>query len=170
MKKPTRLAPETFQTMDERILILGIGSPHGDDRAGWAAIDLLSELLPKPTSLRKAIVPHEILDWLEPDVQTHVIDAACSGEPSVGRYEFFCNGTDLQSTHVSMPALRSQTTHQLDLMSTLQLAAVLQRLPRQFVLWTIPVLSVNRNAELQSVTCSLVEDCVLRIRSELYCA
>lgn len=43
-----------------RVAIIGIGSPHGDDQFGWAVVDELTHLFPNPTRER-GINPRSIL-------------------------------------------------------------------------------------------------------------
>lgn len=65
-----------------RTLVVGLGSFHGDDRAGWNVIDRL-ERLPLPgIELRKAMIPLDILDWIDTHCSLHLIDAcACADSP-----------------------------------------------------------------------------------------
>jgi hydrogenase maturation protease len=164
-------------------LILGIGSPHGDDRAGWAVIEHLEQQTVKPCAaslqLRKAAVPHDILDWLDRDTKTHIIDACSSVDASVCRYEIIQDevgelcifSTDAQGRtkiNVAFDGLRSGSSHQFDLLSTLQLAAALRNLPLAMVLWTIPIVQADKNADLNVTTRGHVADCAIRIRRELF--
>ena len=53
-------------------VVVGIGSPHGQDVAGWEVIDALERWLRSAgggqslarVSIQKAVVPHDVLDWL----------------------------------------------------------------------------------------------------------
>ncbi|XZE56809.1 hypothetical protein SH139x_002943 [Planctomycetaceae bacterium SH139] len=68
------------------IMIAGVGSPQGDDQAGWMVIDALRRaeqpVLNKPYSPRKrplslhhVVVPHDLLDFITQSSTLHVIDA-----------------------------------------------------------------------------------------------
>jgi Ni,Fe-hydrogenase maturation factor len=61
----------------DMILIVGVGSAHGDDQAGWLVADELARRLPDGSfiSVRKASVPLDFLDWLENIKVLHLIDA-----------------------------------------------------------------------------------------------
>jgi Ni,Fe-hydrogenase maturation factor len=162
-------------------LVIGIGSPHGDDRAGWEVVGQLEELCKEQCDasvvLRKAAVPHDILDWLNRDTPTHIIDASSTVDSTVRRYEVFQVGglcfssTDSEDStkiNVATDRLRSSSSHQFDLLSTLQLAAVLGNLPPRIVLWTIPIVTTEKNADLNVATIGHVADCATRISRELF--
>ena len=163
-------------------LIIGIGSPHGDDRVGWEVIEQLQKQCPEQCAaslmLRKASVPHDILDWLCRDTKTHIIDACSTIEAGVCRYEVFraevdgscislANSQAPTKINVTFESLRSGSSHQLDLLTTLQLAAALGSLPLRLVLWTIPIVTTEKNADLNAATIGYVADCATRIRLEL---
>ncbi len=167
----------------DAILIIGIGSHHGDDRVGWEVVEQLEKQSVRQCDaslmLRKASVPHDILDWLHRDTKTHIIDACCTSDPSVNRHEILQNqkgGLCISSTDfreptkiiVAFDSLRSGSSHQFDLVSTLQLAAALGSLPRQLVLWTIPIVTTEKNADLNAATIGRVADCATRIGWELF--
>ena len=61
----------------DKILIVGVGSAHGDDQAGWLVADELTRRIPdgRFISVRKASVPLDFLDWLENVKVLHLIDA-----------------------------------------------------------------------------------------------
>ena len=46
-------------------LVVAIGSPHGDDRAGWTAIELLQSRNLDNVELRQAKVPHDLVNWID---------------------------------------------------------------------------------------------------------
>lgn len=68
------------------ITIVGVGSPQGDDQAGWMVIDLLRKAEQTalcnpystrqcPVSLHHVAVPHDLLDFISQSSTLHVIDA-----------------------------------------------------------------------------------------------
>jgi hypothetical protein len=175
------------------VLICGIGSPHGNDAAGWLAIDALK--LPAVTGriqhdvfYCKAAVPHKMLDWLDGTgvhgIETHeiaalhIIDAAITGEQHVRQLKLQLteeyqirlwdeSGTPLASTSELLAKLQSRSTHQLDIFSVLQLAGVLGKLPDQIYLWLIPVLeSATSPGQLVTVY-SAIAECAERIHKAL---
>ena len=61
-----------------RTLVAGIGSPHGDDQAGWLVADRLTrELHRDDVAVRKATSPTELLNWLDGTERLIVCDACC---------------------------------------------------------------------------------------------
>lgn len=164
-----------------RAVVIGVGSPHGDDRAGWEVIEgLQAESLPW-VELLKAAVPHDILDWLQPVGRLRIVDA-CQSSEGLGCYrvvadeqgalqifgmeseqkmpqEMLVAGTALQ--------LRSGSTHQLDLWSVLQLAGALRCLPPDIQLWTIPVNCTDRCAPVGATTAAYVAQCVAQLKRQL---
>lgn len=132
-------------------LVIGVGSPHGDDCAGWEVVERLRalDLSCSPDRFHKAAVPHDALDWFDPQSTTHVVDAMASQSDRLLRFELTRNAQgelqtlltdqDDRRQTVDFPALRSHSTHQFDLRSVLELAAALNRLPHRIVLWAIPI-------------------------------
>ncbi len=172
--------------------VVGIGSFHGDDRAGWEVIDRLSMRLSglSHVALRKAAVPHDVLDWLNPQLRLHLVDACAADVPGVQRLEVlgtnaghtFCgqassedgDATQGQAWKLNdfqllrrLATLRSRSTHQFDLLSTLELASAIGSLPTRFTLWTIAIDSAQQNAELGNAARNRVVQCVERIEREL---
>jgi hydrogenase maturation protease len=181
------------------IVVIGIGSPHGDDRAGWEVVDRLSiarnepEALAEPhrkqsasasgsdskvVVLHKASVPHDILDWFDVQSPTHIIDASCDPLSEVrcfaitqsisGRLKLNkVDSIETASTSLSSESLRSSSTHQLDLISTLELSATLGTLPRELFLWTVSVTSVVKNGKISHETQMRIDRCVAAIAKEI---
>lgn len=173
---------ERFTKSCDLCLVIGIGSPHGDDRAGWEVIERLEELdleqFEKPILLRKAAVPHDLFDWLHRDTQTHIIDACRSTAANVQRHEIdqddsgglhLTSAASKTSTNIgaAFEILQSGSSHQFDLLSTLQLAAALGNLPPRIILWTIPMVTPAKRDGLSAATLGHVVDCAARIRREL---
>jgi len=163
-----------------RCLVVGIGSPHGDDQAGWRVIDLLHESVPEHCRLSRAKVPHELLDELGDVRLMHVVDAFAGTreKTALRRYELGCDpegsgqlafasadsgGADLAVDH----CLRSGTTHHIDLISVMQLAQTLRTLPPRVVLWAIPGRHFHPTTELDPSCETEVRRCAERIRCEL---
>jgi hydrogenase maturation protease len=129
-----------------KTLIVGIGSPHGDDVAGWKVAELLADELAGPDiCIKQATSPLQILHWMEwrSELQqksseqgilanpTTILCDACRGfgEPGeINRWTW----PDSELVNVSWSG-----THDFSLTATLQLAERLNRLPPQVVIWTI---------------------------------
>lgn len=61
---------------DAGTLLVGLGSPHGDDRIGWLVIERLRSMPLDGITLRQARSPLDLLDWLEGIERLVVCDAA----------------------------------------------------------------------------------------------
>ena len=143
-----------------RTLVVGIGSSHGDDQAGWKVIEQLERLQLPGIELRQATVPHDIVDWLGGNIALHIIDGCLSNDglnPSddlphqrfemladakgqASRLRFMDSRQQLSATAIDQRpnSLRSAGSHQIDVFTVLELAACLKRLPKHVLLWVIP--------------------------------
>lgn len=129
-------------------LIVGLGSPHGDDQVGWAAVDRLRPRLPGGMSAHKVRDGLELLDCLKGHDLAVVIDAAApAGRPGLVRsFNWPC---------VELTQCALWSTHGLGLVEALQLAEVMGQLPRHVSIYTIegrdtsPVASLSDEVERQ---------------------
>src|SRR5262249_29959088 len=68
-------------------LVIGLGSPHGDDQLGWVAVDRLRALLPAATPVVKATGGLALLETLAGQEEVLIIDAAApAGCPGAIRW------------------------------------------------------------------------------------
>ena len=127
-----------------RILLVGIGSPHGDDQAGWLVVSEWQrrlachpedDLSPRHRGLetlvcRLAKSPSDLLDWLE--AVSHLIVCDCCESPTqLGEVRLWHWPAD------RFLRTRSASSHQLGLSEVLDLATNLNRLPQRVEIWTI---------------------------------
>lgn len=110
-------------------LIAGIGSPFGDDRAGWIAAAQLEEKV-LPASIIALRSPAELLDRLDGIQCLHVIDACQSGQAPGSIFRFEWPAPELN-------AIAFNGTHDMCLTAALRLAETLQLLPPRVVVWGI---------------------------------
>ena len=115
-------------------LIIGVGSHHGDDQAGWLVIDSLSDNCRDAVELRKVAVPHQLLDWSSTDRLVHVIDAVL-GTP--GTWNRLTIEPSKITEQCVAPKVMSSSSHQFGLVDTIRLGATMGRLPANLCLWTI---------------------------------
>lgn len=114
-----------------RTLVAGIGSPHGDDQAGWQVIrELRDSHLATDVEFRITRSPADLLDWLEDRHNVIIIDA-CQGLGQPGEWR-----------RLDWPASELATcltagTHDFSLPAALTLATQLNRLPSQVEIWMI---------------------------------
>ncbi len=154
-----------------------------DDRAGWEVIDRLAGIDfsnggYREVFLRKASVPYDLLDWLDVHSPTHIIDASCDKEPSLRRFAVSQNDAGKlkisaigplgnSNSQIVFDSLRSNSTHQIGLLSTLELVAALRGLPRQLCIWTVSIASVEENCAVGTETQERIDECVKILAEEL---
>lgn len=115
-----------------KTLVVGIGSPHGDDQAGWQVADRLAaiEVAQCRARVRKARSPTDLLDWLDV-VERLIVCDACHGLGLIGQLRRW----EWPSRELSDVAWSG--THDLPLPAVLQLASKLGCLPKHVVVWGV---------------------------------
>jgi hydrogenase maturation protease len=147
-------------TTRSTVLLVGLGSPHGDDRAGWQAAAALASPPVGGLCVRTAVAPIEILDWLDGQRRLVVCDAAVG----TGRAGELARWTWPDQR---LAAVGFRGTHDLSLVTVLELAGRLGRLPPEVVVWTIEAQSVEPAAALSPAVESALPTLVARLRGEL---
>jgi len=128
--------------------IIGVGSPFGDDRLGWVAVETLQDSAAL-AALGGGRISFSILDrpgtlllahWHEAD-NVLVVDAVRSGAPP---------GTRHRPEPSDLSAFKSVSSHGFGLASALELARALNDLPPHLVIYGIEI-------DPSSAGCSLSE-------------
>lgn len=158
--------------MPPQPLFVGIGSPNGDDRIGWAVAHELSRLaasasaldssktIPLIPAIRKAANPADLLDWLD-DIGRLVVCDACRGNGPPGRVSrWVWPQLPVELTHPS-------GTHQLSLAGVLELASVLGRLPGETVIWGIHIESQEQRLGLSHAVATALPAMVAHVWEDL---
>lgn len=114
----------------DRVLCVGVGSPQGNDRAGWLVIDALAANCPGGLRLLKAGQPVDLLDWIEGVSRLWLVDA-CQGWGKPGDWSCWRWPAE------ELPAELSGGTHDLGVSAVLEWARALGRLPGEVRLWGI---------------------------------
>ena len=151
-------------------LVVGVGSPHGDDQAGWHVAKQLQKLL-KPTDaahvvFRFASSPIEALHWLG-DVQRLI---ACDAFRRRGGH---ASGAEPQRWRWPLPPEVEHTqwsgTHDVTLPMMLQLGETLELLPPSVIVWGIPMENAPEPmAKLAAVVEERCRTAAKQIASELF--
>lgn len=143
-----------------RTLIVGIGSSHGDDQAGWqVAQRLANDIRDDQVAVRQAASPDRLLDWLD-GVEHLVVCDACRGSGAVG---------EVKRWRWPLPENERtpwSSTHGLTLPAVLQLIEQLGRLPPHVVIWTVEAgasgamdtMSPEVEAALPKLVSAIVDD------------
>jgi len=155
-------------------LFVGVGSPHGDDRAGWLVADALSDIAGTRVStqtvgtltrrghvaIHKISVPADLFDWLDDAARLVVCDAVCGGGPAGTLYRW-------PWPDVRIGQWRSAGSHDLGLRDVLEMAGQLGRLPSEVIVWGIEAGRVVPDAGVSPEVQQALPDLVQRIWSEL---
>lgn len=124
----------------KRTLFVGLGSPHGDDQAGWLVAAQLEALL-RPLSMANVVIryassPIESLHWLDDCERLIACDA----------YRFGGNGIDSHNKESicwtwpfpsDVERADWSGTHDMSFPATLQLGQSLGMLPEAIALWGV---------------------------------
>ncbi|MFM9959610.1 MAG: hydrogenase maturation protease [Planctomycetaceae bacterium] len=140
-------------------LLVGLGSPHGDDQAGWlVASELQRRLSGQPDLLacRLAKSPSDLLDWLD-DVTHLIVCDSCESPTQLGELRLWHWPAD------RFVRTRSSSSHQLGLPDVLDLAKNLGRLPPRVEIWTIGGSSFSPETEPSPLVKSACQQLALHL-------
>lgn len=112
------------------LCFVGIGSPHGDDRAGWQVAARLQERNLAGWDVHVAASPIDLLDWVRPDRPLWVADA-CRGDRGARVWQEWRWPTE------ELSVTWGGGTHDFSLPGVLTLGQRLGRLPADVRLWGI---------------------------------
>ncbi|MFH5804320.1 hydrogenase maturation protease [Alienimonas sp. DA493] len=140
-------------------LAIGLGSAHGDDRAGWLLVERLAERVPG-LAVQQARHPLNLLDWLDGVERLILCDAAePAGRPGRVR-RFVWPAPELAER-------RTRDTHGVSLPAVLALAAEMQTLPAQVEIWTVEASRCEPTADPSPPVVAAVAAAAERIRRSL---
>ena len=112
------------------VCFVGIGSPHGDDVAGWLVAEGLRQRQLPGWEVHSAATPIDLLDWVRPDCPLWVADACRGDHGATGWQVWAWPGADHE-------VIWGGGTHDFSLPAVLTLAQRLGRLPADVRLWGI---------------------------------
>lgn len=155
-----------------RVLVVGIGSSHGDDQAGWQVIRQLKEWLltdsnarPAPGStsdvfehsgqqleLRQAQAPTDLLNWIDGQEILHIVDA-CEFPDAQEAHTFeFISVTRHTSESLWHEVLETGRTlggsHGFDILNVLDLTCHLGTQPERVRFWLVPGTSFEPSEDI----------------------
>lgn len=131
MASPNRSSPQGAGEY-RSTRIVAIGSPHGDDQAGWLCAAALAAAADTNVSVATVVKPLDLIDILEDCRQLWIIDACVTGARPGVRHRW----TWPQATSAP-PDLPS--THGFGLERVLNLARALDKLPAEVTIFGLEI-------------------------------
>lgn len=120
--------------------VVGLGSHHGDDQAGWLVVSRLRQLGYPSQKLATLMHPADMFDVVDAE-QPLVICDACSGVDAAGAIRCFSWPTDRITYE------RATVSHDLSLGDVMDLGRELQCLPQRAQIWTVKADSWSAGSE-----------------------
>ena len=163
---PSHASQMLFQK--EPPLLVGIGSAQGDDQIGWFVAERLRERWSAVVQVRVTSVPLDLLDWITESTELHIVDA-CDGNKSPGhlhRWDWL-KEDDRQADTSAEFLLRGTGTHDFDVVSVLELARRLGRLPQSVTIWGIQGERWAESVSLSPTVAAMLPDVSEFIAKEL---
>lgn len=138
------------------IRIIGLGSPFGDDRAGWRVIDAMRGRTPAGVDLVSLDRPGvSLVQWVEGVDELVVVDAL-RGERPAGTVAAF------ELDQVEERGVSRLSGHALGLRDSLALAARLGMAPRKSSFYGIFINDLDHESEVVCEGCERLADQLLR--------
>jgi len=151
-------------------LLVGVGSARGDDQIGWVVAEQVRDRWSDLAHVRVTSVPLDLLDWITQSTELHIVDA-CDGNESPGylhRWNWHKNGNRSAENHRSADfLLRGTGTHDFDVVSVLELARRLERLPQSVTIWGIQGERWTESASLSPTVAAVLPNVSELIAKEL---
>ncbi len=141
--------------------VLGLGSPHGDDAAGWLVVARLRRH-PGLTAHLEIIEPSELLDHLGDCRRLMLIDACHSNQPPGTIFR-------LQWPDSRLRCQRRRSSHALGLGDTLCLAETLGWLPPRIIVWGVEISQTEPGGDLTPELRRALPELERQILQELAC-
>ena len=149
--------------MARNIRILGVGSYHGDDQAGWIVTDQLAAMKIPQVACSKLSTPFDLVEMLSEASTIHVVDAGFADVP-YSTMSLDC-GNDTDRKLIDTCAYRG--THDFGIEHTLSLAESLGRPVDHVTLWLAMGESFEPNAPPSHRAQQSIDECVKRISEEV---
>lgn len=149
-----------------RIKVLGIGSPFGEDQAGWKAADLLSQrpALRAVGHDQLCIERHDrpgvrLLELMRGDSVVYLIDAVMSGGLPGSLYRLEDMDIDQADCNLS--------SHAIGVAQTVQLGRALEQLPPSLIFYGIEITQPLSRSGFSSVVNLAVDKLVQQLETEI---
>lgn len=124
-----------------RTIVVGLGSPHGDDQIGWKVAEAIADRVGPPIEVRNLTVPIDLAAAIEGFDRVIVIDACRDDEAHLPMHRW-----EWPSPEIGW--IRASGTHAIGLPESLKMIERLGRLPGEVIVWGIPGRCFSAGAEL----------------------
>lgn len=142
------------------MLIVGLGSPHGDDQLGWVVVDRLRSLRDDAVPAIKVRDGAEMLAKLEAISSLLVVDASAPmGCPGVIR--------TFEWPSECLNGFAPTSSHGVGLVEALRLAEALGRMPRRVRIYAIEAESTAPGAAVSRAVSNAIDALVVELLREL---
>ncbi len=145
-------------------VILGLGSPHGDDQFGWAVVDQIAEMQIDHLSLRKINHPIDIIEELSNRESVIIVDAAVGLPAGKTLHRLDYANPDDRSLIRENP---SRGTHDFGIERVLRLAESLRKRLDHVGLWIASGERFERLGEMTDQVKRSVDECSAAIIAEV---
>jgi len=138
-------------------LIVGVGSPHGDDAAGWLVLDHLRGKVDSSVRLVSLREPVDMTFHLDGCRRLWILDGCRSGSPAGSVFRLVWPDQRVQFT-------TSPSSHGVNIDAALRLSEALGRLPTRVVIYTVELADSQPGASISAevaAALSTIEDRVL---------
>lgn len=142
--------------MSGRTLVVGVGSPHGDDQVGLRVAEELAQHVGSTVEIRQAASPSDMLDWLDGANQLLLCDACQTTAPLGSVWHWNWPNAEIKQPHFS-------GSHNLSLPTVLELADQLGRLPPRVKIWGVNIANTQPAGSLSATVAAAVPDVVRQI-------
>ncbi|HAT1795308.1 TPA: hydrogenase maturation protease [Legionella pneumophila] len=148
------------------IKVLGIGSPFGEDQAGWLVADRLKTELSKEHYASKTLIIESydrpgllLIELMNPAKVVFLIDAVKSG---------CAPGTIHRLKNNEIFAFQSRlSTHEMGVAEALQIGQSLNDLPEDIILYGIEIDNTTFNTALSKSVKKAMREVVIQIKKEI---
>jgi hydrogenase maturation protease len=125
-------AASSARSVNAATLLVGLGSPHGNDQIGWLVAGRVARRRPAKVVVRLARSPADLCDWTD-GFQRLVVCDACRGNGQPGTVYRLRWPWD-EELPLGWP-----DTHRMPLGAVLELLSALSRLPPMVAVWGIEI-------------------------------
>lgn len=144
------------------IKIIGVGSPFGEDQAGYKVIKILQKIILPQSGIE--IIYYDrpgirLLSYMQDHECVYLIDAVKSGA---------CAGTIHRFENENINEFNTiMSTHDFGVVQTLQMGFTLKMLPKKIILYGIEINDAQNDGFISLITQKTIHLVVERIKSEL---